>query len=144
MPDFKARWKYPYSSTYGFGYDGSNDDYMVVGIHCVYGGPGAPHKSEALVYSLKADSWRKIENLKGGAPYPFELGKFVSGKLHCKVMYRSGSRYWRKIVSLDLLSLTYGEVEEAEYSEGSTFSRLYVLGGCLAAACHYRNTQSDI
>lgn len=68
LPDFEIGWKYYHNSTYGFGYDESNDDGKVVLIFCLYGGSGGPpkgqHKSQVLVYSLKADSWLMIENLK--------------------------------------------------------------------------------
>lgn len=60
------------------------------------------------------------------------------------MMCPSGSRCWLTNVSLDLQSLMYEEVEEAEYSEGPIYLSLDVLGGCLAMVCLYRNTQVDI
>lgn len=53
------------------------------------------------------------------------------------MMCPSGSRCWLTNVSLDLQSLMYEEVEEAESSEGPIHLSLDVLGGCLAMVCLY-------
>ncbi|XP_071940049.1 F-box/kelch-repeat protein At3g23880-like [Coffea arabica] len=46
---------------YGFGYDESNDDYKIVAISLVKVSDAMGKKIRVEVYSLKTDSWRRIE-----------------------------------------------------------------------------------
>ncbi|XP_051134001.1 F-box protein CPR1-like [Andrographis paniculata] len=91
LPDCAVEYETPaeaYPKTaYGFGYDSSNDDYKVVRIVEVR------HKfshvwiaSEAKVYSLKSNSWRRIEDFP--YPLPFLKGNWrvhVRGSMHTLV-----------------------------------------------------------
>ncbi|KAL3620058.1 hypothetical protein CASFOL_034970 [Castilleja foliolosa] len=86
----------------GFGYDELNDDYKVVAIlfgifqECPF---------RVLLYSLKANRWKRIEDFKHGVPLD-NSAKYANGKLHWLV--KRGCQ--RIIVSLDLASERYGEV----------------------------------
>ncbi|KAL7103079.1 hypothetical protein ACP275_08G158700 [Erythranthe tilingii] len=91
LPDFPAEFVAPAAyhskATYGFGYDSRNDDYKVVRVlefrrtvtHIFMA-------SEVKIYSLKSDSWRRIEPL----PYPIQSSwgswrVHVNGVLHSVV-----------------------------------------------------------
>ncbi|CAI9771097.1 unnamed protein product [Fraxinus pennsylvanica] len=129
---------------YGFGFDEANEDYKVVGIFGRYENLGR-YKTVVKVYSLKNDSWRRIENFKGGTPI-HDMGKFVNGKLHWLASPRTvhTSSRW-DIVSLDVEREIYGTVEQPNYGEAD-FSAvmLGVLGGCICVLCNYEKTCADV
>lgn len=127
---------------YGFGYDNLNDDYKVVGIFCVFCG-GNVYETEVRVYSLESDSWRTIEDFKGGVPLD-DSGKYANGKLHWVASHGFDSYHSWNIVSLDLGNETYGEVERPEYGEGVHYWIFGVLGGCLSVLCDYERTRVDV
>lgn len=129
---------------YGFGFDEANEDYKVVGIFGRYENLGR-YKTVVKVYSLKNNSWRRIEDFKGGAPRD-DMGKFANGKLHWFAspwVVHTSSRW--DIVSLDLESEIYGTVEQPNYGEGDFFAvMLGVLGGCICVLCNYQLTRADV
>ncbi|KAK6138561.1 hypothetical protein DH2020_027698 [Rehmannia glutinosa] len=83
----------------GFGFDEFNDDYKVVAIFFSIFQYG-PYK--VLIFSLKANKWRRIEDFKNGMPLDHS-GKYVNGKLHWLVDIDG----CMDIVSLDLASERY-------------------------------------
>ncbi|KAL3506372.1 hypothetical protein ACH5RR_031754 [Cinchona calisaya] len=142
LPDMNVKYNSGRSILFGFGYDKLNDDYKVVGIFCVFSG-AAVSKTLVEVYSLKTDSWKRIEDFKGG--FPFDFGKYVNGKLHWATRndFKSRKHSW-KIVSLDLGNETYGEVERLDYGEGVDHWSFDVLGGCLSVLCNYKRIRADV
>ncbi|XP_049403407.1 F-box/kelch-repeat protein At3g23880-like [Solanum stenotomum] len=119
----------------GFGYDEVHDDYKVVGIF------SSMIKSyfEAVIYSLKNDSWRTLEDFKPGMSY-CSSSKFVNGKLHWIIM-RKGR--WG-IMSIDLVDEKWGKVElPCSNKEGDL--KLGVLGNDLSVVCkNHERTHSDV
>ncbi|XP_027116778.2 F-box/kelch-repeat protein At3g23880 [Coffea arabica] len=142
LPDLAIRLKHGCYIIFGFGYDMLNDDYKVVAIFCVFRG-GNDYETEVRVYSLKHDSWMRIENFKGGVPLD-DSGKYANGKLHWAASRGFDSNHSWKIVSLDLGNESYGEVERPEYGDGVYDWTFGVLGGCLTVLCDYEWTRVDV
>lgn len=122
--------RYPLS---GFGYDESTDDYKVVLIFQV------EYRNTVVVYGLRTDSWRKIEDL----PHPLHVagsGKYASGALH----WTASGKSKEVIVSLDLAKEKYGEVSQPDYEDGYFDLTMDVLGGCLCMLCTYIGVGADL
>ncbi|KAL7081114.1 hypothetical protein ACP275_14G019200 [Erythranthe tilingii] len=70
-----------YDYAYGLGYDESNDDYKIVcnKVSPWNRNPNLSQMNHTLMYSSKANSWKKIENSPKSLCFP---GKFVAGRLH--------------------------------------------------------------
>ncbi|XP_074349890.1 F-box protein CPR1-like isoform X2 [Apium graveolens] len=92
----------------GFGYDAVNDDYKVLRIL-------PPDRldlagSKVVVYSLKNNSWRQLQNIS----YHFLLvrnwGIFLSGALHLITVKTLGSESCLSILAFDLSIENYREV----------------------------------
>lgn len=75
---------------YGFGYDSTNDDYKLVRV-VVFTKNDDEMGSEVKIYSLKSNTWKKIQSL----PCIKELGmysrqpSFLNGALHWLMRYKS-------------------------------------------------------
>lgn len=103
------------STMFGFGYDHLNDDYKVVLAKSV-SSYGRLDKG-VIVYSLKTNSWRKIEDFRETICHQ-GLGKFVKGVLHWTVMGMRGDVSASTIVSFDLGNETCGEIPQPNYGNG--------------------------
>ncbi|KAL0340793.1 UNVERIFIED_CONTAM: F-box protein CPR1 [Sesamum radiatum] len=125
---------------YGFGFDECNDDYKVLGIFSGFCTAGR-YETRVKVYSLRANSWKRILVFKDGLPFD-DTGKFVSGKLHWGRRVGFNSRW--EIVSFDLGSEVCGKVEQPRYIEGGFSPSLGVLGGCLCVLCDFPKTSVDV
>ncbi|KAK6133788.1 hypothetical protein DH2020_032499 [Rehmannia glutinosa] len=141
LPPAAVKMKQGFYYIWGFGYNEFDDDYKVVGIFSVFGN-GCVYESVVKVYSLRTNSWKRIEDFKGGIPLD-DSGKFASGKLHFPATQGMLDSKW-DIVSLDLKSEVYGIVEQPNYGEGPFDSSLGVLGGCICVLCDYQKTQADL
>ncbi|KAL2470281.1 F-box/kelch-repeat protein [Abeliophyllum distichum] len=127
---------------YGFGFDETNEDYKVVGIFCSFGNAGG-YETLVKIYSLKTNSWRRIEDFNGGVPLD-DSGTFVHGKLHWSASPGVGFSSGWDIVSLDVEREIYGMVEQPNYGEGGFASLLGVLGGSVCVICDYQKTRADV
>ncbi|KAL0452212.1 UNVERIFIED_CONTAM: F-box/kelch-repeat protein [Sesamum latifolium] len=125
---------------YGFGFDECNDDYKVLGIFSGFCTAGR-YETRVKVYSLRANSWKRIDVFKDGLPFD-DTGKFVSGKLHWGRRVGFNSRW--EIVSFDLGSEVCGTVEQPRYVEGGFSPSFGVLGGCLCVLCDFPKTSVDV
>lgn len=146
LPDLNVKLKNGCFLLYGFGYDERNDDYKVVAIFCIFSSAGV-HETEVMVYGLNTNSWRRIQDFKGGIPLD-DSGKYVNGKLHwaASVNYASaaGSSYEWKIVGLDLADETYEEISGPDCGENSNDWTFGVLNGCLSVLYNYQGTCADL
>ncbi|XP_060178710.1 F-box/kelch-repeat protein At3g23880-like isoform X2 [Lycium barbarum] len=119
---------------FGFAYDEFQDDYKVVGIFPI-SGKIRLCRIEVQIYSLKSNSWRRIDDFQGrellNAP-----AKCVNGKLHWLDKQRN-------IISIDLADEKWAEVERP-YSEGCGYVKLGVFGSDLAVLCNYGRTHVDV
>lgn len=143
LPSAGVEMKPGFYYLWGFGYCESEDDYKVVGLFCVYGNGGL-QESVVKLYSLRADSWKRIEDFRYGVPFN-DTGKFASGRLHFGASKRMDFDSKWDIVSLDLRSEAYGIVEKPNYEEGCTDFSLGLLGSCLSVLCDYKEKgRSDL
>ncbi|EYU40581.1 hypothetical protein MIMGU_mgv1a009914mg [Erythranthe guttata] len=102
-----------FKKVYGLGYDECADDYKVVCIFFIT--RKAAFQTE--VYSLKADSWKKIEHFDKGSNYlPMcESGMLVNGRLHWLMGHDDN---YLVIMSLDLVEEKYEIVAGPENKHG--------------------------
>ncbi|KAK9267990.1 hypothetical protein L1049_010428 [Liquidambar formosana] len=129
--------------SYGFGYDSVNDDYKLVRMaqFTYSSGLYGSFESQVDVYSLKMNSWRRIQDFPYYLPVEQVHGELACGALHWIVLQRPR---WNIniIVSLvaafDLGLEEYREVPLPQFlGEGCFVMSLGVLGGCLCLLCHY-------
>ncbi|KAE8728061.1 hypothetical protein F3Y22_tig00004779pilonHSYRG00022 [Hibiscus syriacus] len=123
-------------TVYGFGFDASLDDYKVVRVFCYQSkGFGDAYESIVRVYSLRTNSWRRIQDFPFGVPCN-ESAKHVDGNLNW-VVFHGQEGFSCTIVSLDLAQETYKEVPQPWYGDGASERTLGVLDGCLCVLCNY-------
>ncbi|XP_059630424.1 F-box/kelch-repeat protein At3g06240-like [Cornus florida] len=111
-PDFKFCY---WSSFYilGFGYDQSVHDYKLV----------AGAKKRFYVYSLRTDSWKKVQDLPyNHLPKPFSSGILLNGAIH----WLFSSKRRSKIVAL-----CFADEKFWEFPVPTLSFNLGLLGGCL-------------
>ncbi|XP_073287018.1 F-box/kelch-repeat protein At3g23880-like isoform X1 [Primulina huaijiensis] len=142
LPPVNVNIKRGFYNIYGFGYNECDDDYKVVGIFCVFGNAGA-YESMVKIYSSKINSWKRMEDFKGGVPLD-DSGKFACGKLHWSASSNLGLDFRWDIVSLDMESEVYGIVEQPNYGEREFDSTLGVLGECICILCNYQYINADL
>lgn len=141
LPDVDERMKRGlFITKYGFGFDESNDDYKVVGVLSGFCDADR-YETMVKIYSLRADSWKRIEVFDDGLPFD-DAGKFVSGKLHWGKRFGSSSRW--DIVCLDLGSEKRGIVAQPRYIDSVFSPSLGVIGGCLSVLCDFPKTSVDV
>ncbi|KAL0457488.1 UNVERIFIED_CONTAM: F-box protein [Sesamum latifolium] len=132
LPDFGVNENFC-NFAFGLGFDKSSDDYKVVGVLI---SDRNPYEVAVKVYSLKSGQWKRIENFQGR----WLLDKaaiFAHGKLHWIANYDWEFRSEWKIVSLDLGTEEYGEVEMPNNVENGLYSKLWAAGECLYLLCSH-------
>ncbi|KAL8466038.1 hypothetical protein ACS0TY_035234 [Phlomoides rotata] len=115
------------SCRYAFGYDYDSDDYKVVKIDKL------EDEWQTLIYSLKSDSWRKIEDC------PPSIGDCNAGNTSF-----NGTLYWPSrdtIIALDLGTESFFQlplplVDRSEFGIFTVF-HLDALDGCLVCSLDY-------
>ncbi|KAK1367162.1 F-box and associated interaction domain protein [Heracleum sosnowskyi] len=103
--EFLRPFEFDQSSLCGFGYDAGNDDYKVLRIvqpdvHDLCG-------SKATIYSLKTNSWKRLQNISGHFIFRGAWGIFMGGALHWITVTPQGSP---SILAFDLGVENYREV----------------------------------
>ncbi|PIN16738.1 hypothetical protein CDL12_10613 [Handroanthus impetiginosus] len=131
LPDFDVEiLSYRHTIEDGFGFDESSSDYNPI----------------AEVYTLKQNSWTRINHNKDDFELSTRTGHFVGGNLHWMRMKSNKWRWRWYISSLDLKNDVYGIVERP--SALDDYSRILVLGvvnGCLSVFCYYQDCEfSDL
>ncbi|XP_059631849.1 F-box protein CPR1-like [Cornus florida] len=127
---------------YGFGYDSVSDDYKVVRLIEYYDRYYDSLGSEVKVYSLKLNSWRRIQDF----PYSFRTwgvnAVLASGALHWAVyQITEGSL----IAAFDLGVEEFRFMPQPDYLDKNGEIFLEVLGGCLCiVSYHVRTCDVDI
>lgn len=114
--------------SYGFGYDSCNDDYKLVRV---IPGNGSDKMISVDVFSLKANSWRRV--CYGG--YRFDLldrmGTFFNGSVYWQAKQGDTNRM-TLIVSFDLVEEKFREMPKPD-GRFATGPMLGVLGESLCA-----------
>ncbi|KAK4439431.1 F-box/kelch-repeat protein [Sesamum alatum] len=118
---------------YGLGYDSKHDDYKVVrvvGDSVLLGSISL--SSETHIYSLKSNSWKKVQAFPCMLSYGKRWGAYLNGALHTVAYHDVNSS--QSIVAFDLGKEEYYEVPKPERSGLNLgLSSVEALGGCLAA-----------
>ncbi|KAH7844339.1 hypothetical protein Vadar_026970 [Vaccinium darrowii] len=117
--------------SYGFGYDSFNDDYKVIRVAYAKG------SLEVKVYSLKIDSWRRIEGFPSNLIMfqPMESSKHVNGSIHW-VGTNLCDNSW-VILAFDLGEETYKEIPKPNHGKEFALVSVMALRGCLCVVCEY-------
>ncbi|CAK9141468.1 unnamed protein product [Ilex paraguariensis] len=136
LTDYGVTLKNIDSIALGFGYDESSDDYKVVGIFVDWCNWDS-YENEVQVYSLRTDTWKRIEQFPGGTSVDFR-GKLASGALHWAWGSDMQSTDW-VIVSLDLAKEMSRTIAQPNYVNDEFSSMLGVLGECLCILRQYGN-----
>ncbi|MCD9641141.1 hypothetical protein HAX54_027085 [Datura stramonium] len=113
---------------FGFGYDELHDDYKLVTIFC---------DVKVEMYSLKSDSWRKMDDFQVGEVDTF-LPTLVNSKLHW--LTKAGG-----ILYIDLTDEKWGKLEHPLYGERDDCLELGMLRSDLSMfRCYERMTCVDV
>ncbi|XP_070041528.1 F-box/kelch-repeat protein At3g23880-like [Nicotiana tomentosiformis] len=135
-------------TTYGFGYNESQDDYKLVKVDgsCrAYGFRGFEHLNNVSIYSLRTNSWKSILEKFPGVFFCRDPAKFVNGKLHWIATHRRDNIGPWFIVSLNLINLTSEEVALSLYvDDGNIKWKLGTLGGNLCLFCDCNKVQMNV
>ena len=97
------------------------------------------------MYSLRTDSWRRIQDSPLDTRFIDKSATFVSGALHWMAVEGSSFTSSRVIVSLDLTSETYMQVPQPA-DLGTSSSQLAQVGdsrGCLCLLVHNHAADSQ-
>ncbi|XP_050223162.1 F-box protein CPR1-like [Mercurialis annua] len=134
----------------GFGYDAIAKDYKAI----IISKEDNEKHLRVMVYSLKADSWRRIEDLYTPTTehfwtyYPKLYSALVGSSLHWAVVPRSGHDLLNNIIlAFDLSTEKFREVPspKVEIEGVKILKKVMELGGCLSLTydCHHRSRQNN-
>ncbi|MBA0679156.1 hypothetical protein Goari_010945, partial [Gossypium aridum] len=120
------------STYYGFGYDSVSDDYKLVRIVQLLGAKDEYFHSEAKVYSLRSNSWRRIKDFCFYLISYGQLGFLANNVLHLLAFKTPESRK-RDLVGFDLRSEEFSLVELPDS-----------MGGDICLTSTYRETNNFV
>ncbi|KAL6971096.1 hypothetical protein U1Q18_030778 [Sarracenia purpurea var. burkii] len=113
----------------GFGCRSSLDDYMVVQAIPT----GNPNQFTVEIFSLKDNSWRRIEGPREDILIWEKVGTFMNGALHWLGRSDVGPYKKTQLVSLDLEDLEFQEMSVPYLDDESVhFHTLGAINGCLS------------
>jgi F-box interacting protein len=115
--------------TFAFGYDPVNNDYKVVRIVVFVGLTNEVGEVKVKVYSLKAHSWRRIEDKRPckNSLLSFEMA-FSNGALHWLVDVWVDERYRRRVIAFDLTTEKFQDHTPPIESDSNYIGTLEVFG----------------
>ncbi|MED6174806.1 hypothetical protein PIB30_072420 [Stylosanthes scabra] len=122
------RWSFTFPSLYGFGYDESRDDYLVV---VAWNDINLQHHLD--FFSLRTNSWISLDS---ALPKPFSwrnwesCGLFLNGAIHW--LSCSLKAYSEAILIFDLKERSFSKISIPESHVSYHTANLVLLGGCLA------------
>ncbi|MBA0708446.1 hypothetical protein Golax_023566, partial [Gossypium laxum] len=90
------------STYYGFGYDPISDDYKLVRMIQSYGLHDENVHSEAKIYSLRSNRWRRIKDFCFYLNFSREFGILANNALHYWMVFRSPEPLNKELVGFDL------------------------------------------
>ncbi|KAJ0082161.1 hypothetical protein Patl1_09782 [Pistacia atlantica] len=106
---------------YGFGYDDVSNDYKVLKLIPSYGLKSYRHiGNEAEVYSLRLNSWKRVENFPYSEFKFLRSACFVNGSLYC---FGNGCLCFLKIYDSNAVEVWVMK----QYGEEEFWSRLHLL-----------------
>lgn len=114
---------------YGLGYDSAGDDYKILKIHRYL-------EVETELYSLKTDSWTKVESPPSKLIYESEKKCVCAGgALHWSIRFKGKRNYCHGVLSFDLNTHTY--------SQRKVFRSIFTLDDDLGIRNRNRNRQGS-
>ncbi|XP_059284952.1 F-box/kelch-repeat protein At3g23880-like [Lycium ferocissimum] len=140
LPDFEINSRKSEGFVYGLGYDEIYDDYKVVRMFTMI---DRHDTQEVDIYSLKNDSWRRIDCPQNGARL-ISSGKFVNGKLHWATTAGLGFESGWNITSFDLADEKWRNVDRPCYGEQDGTLMLGVFESNLSAICSNPTNHVDV
>ncbi|KAH7838320.1 hypothetical protein Vadar_024959 [Vaccinium darrowii] len=129
---------------YGFGYDSVTDDYKLARfVQFLRRDDRDSFGSFVKVYSMKSNSWRRIEDF----PYYLHCERFC-GVLVCSALHwvvgRNLSDTANSVAAFDLTSEDYKLVPQPEFSDNTFRMNIAELGGCLCILCNHNKVRVDV
>ncbi|XP_059664639.1 F-box protein CPR1-like [Cornus florida] len=127
---------------YGFGYDRVSDDYKVVRMIESLREDLDSFDCEVLVYNLKLNSWRRIQDF----PYYHRYsgyGMLANGALHWVVFPTPGLDRPELIAAFDLGVEEHRLVPQPDYPGKNFDLNVEILGGWLCVICDYCRFGAD-
>ncbi|KAE8734009.1 Pyridoxal phosphate phosphatase-related protein [Hibiscus syriacus] len=138
---------YDKNTVLGFGYDEISNDYKVVKMLR----SKTQNSFKVMVYSLKADSWKRIDDCPYDFPTNYNDGAYVNNALHWVGDEIDEFHRGQVIFALDLATEKYYDVPEGDRRiknkecsgvfccEHFGYMNAGVLGGCLCVSRDYSN-----
>jgi F-box interacting protein len=126
---------------YGFGYDSQSDDYKVLRAVEFRGADFDWIGTEAKLYSLKSNSWRKVPDFPYRIPRTREWAVHVNGALHTIVFL---SESGQSILAFDIRTDKTYIVPKPEKLVSIGDLRLYALEGCLCLLSPFKKHGTEV
>ncbi|XAR70660.1 hypothetical protein NMG60_11027581 [Bertholletia excelsa] len=136
--------RYCENRIYGFGYDCASDDYKVVRIVVLKGLENDSFDYEVKVYSLKSNSWHRVEKFPTYPNIKRTAGVLASSALHWVVSSEPELDRVGLIVAFDLKHEKFQLVPPPDFSDMNFFMNVQNLNGFLAVVCNYCLARVDI
>ncbi|XP_047339560.1 F-box protein CPR1-like [Impatiens glandulifera] len=128
---------------YRIGYDNTNDDYKVVRI-VILSEPRSFSEYEIMVYSLRSNSWHRLEKFPHCPNWSNFGDCIVGGALHFMSIVKSDLKSENSIVAFDLGTEKCRVLPQPEYNGTPSKLCLDNLGGCLSLSCVYESSIVDV
>ncbi|XP_052490376.1 F-box protein CPR1 [Gossypium raimondii] len=127
------------STYYGFGYDPISDDYKLVRMIQSYGLHDENVHSEAKVYSLRSNRWRRIKDFSFYLNFSREFGILANNALHWMV-FRTPEPLNKELVGFDLGSEEFRFLELPDcYLDEAFFFDIKAMGGDICLTATFRD-----
>ncbi|XP_059446653.1 F-box protein CPR1-like [Corylus avellana] len=133
------------SPSLAFGHDPVNDDYKVMRVHEFYRKIDAKSAIEVKVYSLRAHSWKSVEE-----EWPKEYSSAdpssmsLNGAFHWLVDPFSGSLHRQTLLAFDLATEKFKTYTIPVQSTDDCSLGLEVLKGCICVCVNVNLTLNDV
>ncbi|MBA0795263.1 hypothetical protein Gohar_006149 [Gossypium harknessii] len=134
----------PSSTYYGFGYDPISDDYKLIRMVQSHGNNDEYFHSEAKVYSLRSNCWRRIKDVCFYLKFSREFGFLANNALHWMVFKTPQSRN-KELVGFDLGSEEFRFLELPECRlDKLLWFHINAVGGDICLTSTYRETDNVV
>ncbi|KAB2015377.1 hypothetical protein E1A91_D08G021400v1 [Gossypium mustelinum] len=144
LPFSEIGFSSPSSTYYGFGYDPISDDYKLIRMVQSHGNNDEYFHSEAKVYSLRSNCWRRIKDVCFYHKFSREFGFLANNALHWMVFKTPQSRN-QELVGFDLGSeeFRFLELPECRLDKVLWF-HINAVGGDICLTSTYRETDNVV
>ncbi|OWM83357.1 hypothetical protein CDL15_Pgr012838 [Punica granatum] len=126
---------------YGFGFVHESDDYKLLRLVEYI---GQPIESDVCLYSMRSNSWRRIQDLPYSLIYPRKMGVFVHRALHWVMTPELVPDSPNYIVGFDLEAENFGLIPQPDVLDKSFEIDVSDLDGYLCMVANNRNYGVDV